>query len=90
VLIESGGGERGKALALLGLLIAGFVVMGFSRSPGLVAAVAFGLIAIYVWTAWRAYRQKGVDPAFRKQAVFVLVFVILFAAARLAFLFGFL
>jgi len=90
VPIEIGGGERGKALAFLGLLIAGFVVMGFSRNPGLVVAVAFGLIAIYVWTAWRAYRQKGVDPAFRKQAVFVLVFVILFAAARLAFLFGFL
>jgi hypothetical protein len=90
VPIESGGGERGKGLAFMGLLIAGFAVMGFSHNPGLVAAVAFGLIAIYVWSVWRVYRQKGMDPAFRKQAVFVLVFVILFAAARLAFLFGFL
>ena len=63
-------------------------MMGFSHDRGLVAAVALGLIAIYVWAAWRAYRQEGIDPVFRKRALLGLVFVVLFAAARLAFLFG--
>ncbi|HEX3529954.1 MAG TPA: hypothetical protein VH988_23070 [Thermoanaerobaculia bacterium] len=62
VPIESGGGERGKSLALMVLLIGGFVVMGFSHDRGLVAAVALCLIAVYVWTAWRAYRQQGMEP----------------------------
>jgi len=90
VPIESGGGERGKSLGLMVLLIGGFVVMGFSRDRGLVAAVALGLIAIYVWSAWLAYRQEGMDPVLRKRVFLGLVFVILFAAVRLAFLFGFL
>lgn len=63
VPIESGGGERGKAIAFMALLIAGFAVMAFSHNPGLVAVVALGLIAIYVWSTRRVYRQKGMDPA---------------------------
>src|SRR6185369_6652708 len=86
--IESGGSERGKSIGLLILLLAGFAVMALSHDRALVTAVALGLIAVYVWTAWRAYRQEGMDPVFRKRALFALVFVVLFAAARLAFLFG--
>lgn len=81
-------GEKWKAWAFLILLAGGFLVMFFSRNRLLVATVALGLLAVYTWSAWRAYHQEGVDPKTRKTHLLFLVLILLFAAGRLAVLFG--
>lgn len=89
VPIEAAGkGEKWKAWAFMALLITGFAFLFASHNPELVAVVALGLVAIYVGSAWRAYRQEGVDPKTRKTLLFGLVFLILFAAGRIASLLG--